>query len=586
MASTTALFTGLTGLNANARNLDVIGNNIANVNTTAYKSNRLMFSTAFSRTFSLGSSPAVTSGGTNPGQIGLGVNVAGTQRNMGGGALSPTGDMRDMAIDGAGMFVVERGAGDQFFTRAGSFRPNRDNVLTTISGERLQGYGVDEEFNIVPGRLVDVTIPTGNMTLAEATANVRFAGNLNANGDLPTRGSLVELRGTSSAGLVAIATAVPAPTAPNLIEGTTRLLDVEDPLLAGSGTPLFSLGQQFEVRNAERGGKLIPPQSLAIDAATTIDDLSAFLTQALGIDTTSGNNPDGSTPGVTIDPLTGVVSIVGNAGAANNLVVDNTDLRLLDAAGSLVRYPLHTTQSGEADGESVRTTVVVFDSLGTPLEMDLTFVLDSRSNTGTTWRYFAQSPDDTDASSFLGTGLLSFDPQGQLVTTTPVSVLIDREATGAATPLTISLSFTDGAGGLTALTDETSELAAVFRDGAPRGTLSGFAVGPDGIITGSFTNGRTRTIGQIALATFANHEGLIDAGGNLFSVGANSGPAVITEPGLLGAGRVIGGALELSNVDLGEEFIKMILSSTGYSASSRVIRTTDELMQQLLVIGR
>jgi len=586
MASTTALFTGLTGLNASSRNLDVIGNNIANVNTTAYKSNRLMFSTAFSRTFSLGSAPEATNGGTNPGQIGLGVNVAGTQRNMSGGALSPTGDMRDMAIDGPGMFIVERGSGDQYYTRAGSFRTSRDNVLTTISGERLQGYGVDEAFNIVPGRLVDMSIPTGNMTLAEATSNVRFAGNLNANGDLPTRGSLVELRGTSSAGLVAVAGAVPAPTSPNLVEGVTRLLDLEDPLLVGSGTPMFAPGQQFEIRNAERGGKLIPARALAIDAATTIDDLTAFLSSALGIDTSVGANPDGSTPGVSVDPLTGVISIVGNAGSVNNLAVDITDLRLLDSAGTLVRYPMHTTQAGEADGESVRTTVVVFDSLGTPLEMDLTFVLAGRSNTGTTWQFFAQSPDDTDASSLLGSGLLGFDPQGQLVTTTPVSVLIDREATGAATPLAINLAFTDGAGGLTSLTDETSELAAVYRDGAPRGTLSGFSVGPDGTLTGTFTNGRTRTIGQIALATFANHEGLLDIGGNLFTAGANSGPAVVTEPGLLGSGRVIGGALELSNVDLGEEFIKMILSSTGYSASSRVIRTADELMQQLLVIGR
>ena len=95
-----------------------------------------------------------------------------------------------------------------------------------------------------------------------------------------------------------------------------------------------------------------------------------------------------------------------------------------------------------------------------------------------------------------------------------------------------------------------------------------------------------RTLGQVVLATFTNQEGLVDVGGNSFEVGPNSGPAVIAEPGNLSAGLVVGGALELSNVDLGQEFIDLIATSTGYSASSRVIRTADELMQQLLVIGR
>ncbi|MFY7895440.1 MAG: flagellar hook-basal body complex protein, partial [Phycisphaerales bacterium] len=99
-------------------------------------------------------------------------------------------------------------------------------------------------------------------------------------------------------------------------------------------------------------------------------------------------------------------------------------------------------------------------------------------------------------------------------------------------------------------------------------------------------NGLIRTLGQVALATFTNTEGLVDEGGNLFLAGANSGTPVITTPGQMGAGFITAGALELSNVDIGEEFIKMILTSTGYSANSRVIRTADELMQQLLVLGR
>jgi flagellar hook protein FlgE len=123
-------------------------------------------------------------------------------------------------------------------------------------------------------------------------------------------------------------------------------------------------------------------------------------------------------------------------------------------------------------------------------------------------------------------------------------------------------------------------------DGAPFGTLTAFGVGADGVIVGAFDNGLTRPLGQVVLATFANQEGLVDEGSNNFRVGANSGPAILATPTQFGTGQIVGGALELSNVDLGQEFINMIQSSTGYSASSRVIRTTDELLQQLLVLGR
>ena len=124
----------------------------------------------------------------------------------------------------------------------------------------------------------------------------------------------------------------------------------------------------------------------------------------------------------------------------------------------------------------------------------------------------------------------------------------------------------------------------MFQDGSAIGTLSAFSIGEDGIISGSFTNGLSRTIGQIPLAKFANAPGLVDAGNNLFRIGPNSGTALITKPLQFGTGRLLGGALELSNVDLSQEFINMILTSTGYSASARVITVTDELIDQLIQI--
>lgn len=584
MASTTAMLIGLTGLHANARTIEVVGNNIANVNTTAFKQARLNFSNLFSRTMSEGSAPADTLGGTNPFQIGYGVKTAGTQRNFTNGSIVASGDGRDMAIEGDGFFQVKRGT-ETYFTRAGNFRPDAEQYLTLPSGERLQGYGVDTEFNITPGALGDVRIPIGSLTLAEATRTVKYRGNLNANGTLPTTGSTINLRGSATAGLSAIAAADPTPTAPNLIESTTRLIDIEDPALPTSGTPLFASGQSIELRNAEKGNKILPTQRLEIADDTTVDDLNEFLAMALGINA-SAPAPNAATPGVSLDPLTGVLTIAGNSGTINDLRLDATDLRVLSPAGTVVRSPFVPEKTASATGESVRSTFVAFDSLGTPVNVDLTFSLESRSSTGTSWRYTIESADDSDPGVFVSSGVLDFDTDGQLVTTTPVTVTLDRENEGASTPLTFDLSFAEGADRLSSLTDDQSQITAWYRDGSALGTLSSFGIGSDGVISGAFTNGVIRTLGQIPLTTFVNNEGLVDVGGNLFAEGVNSGTPVTVGAGTLGAGSITSGSLELSNVDIGEEFIKMIQASTGYSAASRVIRTTDELFQQLLVLGR
>jgi flagellar hook protein FlgE len=182
---------------------------------------------------------------------------------------------------------------------------------------------------------------------------------------------------------------------------------------------------------------------------------------------------------------------------------------------------------------------------------------------------------------------LQFDGNGHLSTTTPVAVSIDRSSiAGAVSPLNFNLSFDS----MTALGDgqaaSTSTMSLLSSDGSAMGELSGYGIGADGMINGTFSNGLVRVLGQIPVANFTNIEGLVDNGGNLFSVGVNSGAAIVAEPGKFGTGTITSGALELSNVDLAQEFINLITASTGYSASSRVITTTDQLMQQLLVIGR
>jgi len=576
MASTTALFTGLSGLNANARHLDVIGDNISNVNTTAFKSSRMLFQSMFARTLSAGTQPTETAAGSNPTQIGLGVAIAGTQRDFSNGALSTTGDVRDLAIEGDGFFMVRRGQ-ETLYTRAGAFRRNSENELTTITGERLRGFGVDDQFNVVRGELVDLSIPVGQMTIAEATRNVRFTGNLNANGSLPTRGSLTSFQPLGLLG-------GPLPSG-DLLEPASPLTQVRDGAQPAGG-PLFVEGQILEMSRAEKGTRLLPDARLPITADTTVEDLLTFLTEALGIETSVGPNPNGRTPGAQLDPATGLISIVGNTGTVNSIRLETSDLRMVNPNGTFVSQPLVSTTLEEADGEAVRTTFVAYDSLGTPVTINLTLALDSRGEAGTTWRYFAESNDDTDLQLQVGNGTLTFDTFGQLIGQPSVNVLVNRTNTGAVDPLSITLTFASDSDNVTSLTDIDSRIAATFQDGAPLGTLTSYGVGASGLIVGAFTNGLTRTLGQIALASFTNPEGLVSRGANLFEPGANSGLPIVTDPLTLGTGRVVAGALELSNVDLSQEFVNLILASTGYSASSRVITTTDQLIQQLLVIGR
>lgn len=579
MASTTAFYTGLSGLSAHARKLDVIGDNIANVSTTAFKASRIQFKNHFPRTLTAGLAPNGDFGGTNPIQVGHGVTTAAIQRNFNVGSISPTGDGRDLAIDGDGFFPIQRD-GLTFYTRDGSFRRNENNDLSSVNGDLLLGYGVDANFNVIEGQLQPINVPLGELRIAEATANVAVGGNLNADGDVASSGSTTQLRSNATQGFSLIS------SAGGTISATSRLVQIQDPSITAFDQPLFFAGQTLELTGAQKGGKDLPTESLAITAATTIQDFLTFVNRATGLFSIGDANPDGAEVGATLDPATGIISITGNTGAVNELTFDAADFRLRNEDGTLAGQPFTPVQTVPASGESSRTTIVVYDSLGTPATIDVTFSLVDKGLDGTTWRYDISSADNAGGNLFLQSGTVGFDTLGQLADTSPISISLGRAGTGAASPLTFDLALTGSNGRLTALTDVPSEFTSVFRDGFPTGTLETYAVDADGFVIGAFSNGATKTLGQVVLARFTNNDGLLDLGENLWNVGANSGPATIVTPGDIATGKIVAGSLELSNVDLGQEFIDLILTSTGYSASTRIIRTADELMQQLLVLGR
>lgn len=594
MGLTSALYTGLSGMNTAQYRIDTIGDNISNVNTTAFKGNRSVFQTQFAQTYSSGSPPSTSAGGTNPMQVGLGSVLGAVQRSFTPGSIETTGVNTDLAIEGDGFFIVSTPEGEQLYTRDGTMKLSASNYLVSTDGSFLQGFGIDDNFNIIPGSLQKLTVPVGALSTARPTTEAKMVGNLNGEGDLGTEGTILVspvayTDGAGGSGAV----------------GTTLLANLYDP--TDNATALFAAGDVVTLSSVKRGGRDVVPDTFTVTGASTLDDFLTFLQNKCGIDTTAGqaNDPgywisDGTyppaagTPGelwytdTGAVPAAGTIIIEGNIGVDNRLTITRPAIASTNANHprpfEFAAPKKVTGDAYDANGESAFTSFVVYDSLGAEVPVNMTAVLSGKASTGNTWTFYAQSPADTDPSRIVGMGTLTFDTNGGLVSSTGTAISIDRVNTGAATPLTFDIDFSM----LSQFENKEgrSELVMGQQDGFRAGTLNSFSVGENGIITGTFSNGLTRTLGQVALAKFANPEGLIALGNNNYRVGPNSGIPMVTAPQQLGAGKILSGSLELSNVDLSREFIGLITATTSFSASSRVISTSNDLLNQLLSVAR
>lgn len=557
MGLTSALFTGLSGLNTSQSRLDVIGDNIANVNTTAFKGSRVLFQTQFARTLSTGTKPGDTQGGTNPNQIGLGSIIGSIQRSFEPGALETTGIPSDLAIEGDGFFVMRSPENEKVFTRDGAFTLSADNRLINQNGFAVQGYGIDSDFNILPGAIGDLSIPIGQLTAARATGTSRLDGTLNSSGAVATQGTILHSQ-------------VLEDNLGNPITGATNLTVVQNV----GGTPLFATGNVITLNSVKKGGREVPQEAFIVGTTgTTVADYLGWMNDTLGIDETAGV---AGSPGVAVNA--GRLELRGNAGLENALAINSGDL----ISNGTSTVPLAFTETQAANGESAHTSFIVYDSLGSPINLSLTLVKEQQSTGSTTWRYYADAADDSDLQLDVGTGTITFDENGQYITQPQTGIVINRVNSGSSEPLPVSFDFSR----LSSLATARSSLVMSFQDGFSTGTLIEYNIGDDGIITGTFSNGLLQDLGQLAVATFANPPGLIARSNSIYFIGPNSGEARITQPLTLGAGRVKSGSLELSNVDLSREFINLITSSTAFSAASRVVSTSDQLLQELLLLAR
>jgi flagellar hook protein FlgE len=462
-----SLFSGVSGLQNHQTRMDVIGNNIANVNTYGFKRNRVNFQDIFYQQLQGAARPTEDIGGVNPKEVGLGMSVASIDTIHIQGAFQTTGVGTDLAIQGMGFFILDdRGA--QLFTRAGTFALDELGTLVNPgNGMKVQGWMAHEidgvQFLDTSRAIEELIIPVGAKDSARATTTVDFACNLDKRTpEVPEGATNLQMREGTWATQEKIYDSF----------GDVHILQVEFSRVPG-------------LNNSWTARVSVDPQN---DAPTNAS-------AALGDVPPAAGGPDIFT--INFSNQGTILNAIDGAGNESNVgrVVMN------------VAYDVQSATVGD-DGAIVRQTFQL--NLGA------------------------------------------------------VGGLVD--------------SMTQYA--------ERSSSKIYKQDGHSMGYMENFKIDGSGIITGIFSNGTSRTLGQVAMASFPNQGGLEKTGDNTFRKTNNSGNANISVSGIAGKGKIQSGALEMSNVDMADQFTDMIVTQRGFQANSRTIQTADQLLQEVLTLKR
>jgi flagellar hook protein FlgE len=562
MGLTSAMNTSLNGLQLNEVSIDTLGNNIANAGTNGFKASTVRFQTQLARTLSVGSRATATDGGTNPRQIGLGASVSVISKDFTQGSVTNSSSPSDLAIQGNGFFILN-GPNGRVYSRNGNFSLNSNSNLVNDQGMFVQGYGVDRDFNLVKTQLVPLNIPIGNLNIAQQTTSLSLTGALFPAGALATQGSVSTSEVMTDTSTSAAAT------------GTSLLSDLQN----ANGDTLFTVGQDLSLA-PRKGGRTVEAGRLTVTATTTVNDLMQLYTDALGIQSGGTVPNDGGTGGQPGVSLTGgQITIVGNAGTVNDI-----DVTVGDLVSGTTSVPLSFNKSQSANGESTGTDMVIYDSLGQPVNVRVSAVLEGTNPSDTTYRYYIESPDNASGNIALSNGVVHFDSLGRVSSGGQATFSVDRSNTSAVSPMQVSVDFSGITGISTAAAGSKLDLAT--QNGAPPGTLQNFIIDESGVVNGVFDNGLIRPLGQVVLARFANPDGLIEDGSTTFKEGVSSGTPALVQPATFGVGTLRAGAIELSNTDIGKSLVDLITASTNYRANSRVIQSVTQLVDELLQLAR
>lgn len=565
-----SLYSGVAGLKTHQTRMDVIGNNIANVNTTAYKSSSMTFSELMSQTTQKASGANATTGvgGTNAKQIGLGVkagaiNTAITTQ----GSAQSTGNPFDIMITGDNFFVVSNGS-ENFFTRDGSFYVDgAGNLAMTSTGYNVMGWGVDETTgNIKQDTVTALRIMSAaNMTYPpEATTQANISGILDENDKDVTsaNGKTVNLNFFDARGYSYTAKF----TFKQSGEPNTNVYSMELTKL------LDSTGKEIDISTLEFGNR----SQQKMETKVTLN------TDAYMWDGKVLKTKDGTTE---VANLADIFNQDGSLITPQDDAAAQKQQKALDAIAKAYGYEGSTDEflnlyiTSAADPKQQLT---MQDLLGNMMAGKTTDILPADGSTITMeGRYFE------------GTTVVFNKDTGKL-----------ESVGGSTTNLGINAAFSQLGGNFSDITIDLSECTnydnkGTSTIGATSGDLDGLGTGrrpgdmigvfiqKDGMIYASYDNGMTKLLGQIATAAFANASGLEKQGDNLYSATLNSGEFDgIGVDITAGGGYMSTGHLEMSNVDLSSEFTEMITTQRGFQANSRIITVSDTLLEELTNLKR
>lgn len=637
-----SLFASVSGLSNHMLRMNIVGDNIANINTIGYKSGRVTFREALVQTLRSAGRPSSTSGGTNPVQLGLGVSVGTIDNFFSQGSLETTGQITDLALQGSGFFILSDGR-QEFYTRAGAFGFDANsNLVDPSSGLYVQGKMADGDGGIpATASLGNIRLPFGQQDPARATTEIDLTNNLDAMatrseatlfspgttnidsvGGLATNGAggvhsltIVGVQptnstgsGTASAGAMTTTSTLtslgvtqagldsgftlsvdggPATTIPGLTLTTTvaELINAINNLngveasFDSSGTGEIQLKRNY----AGDGGSfnIVSNTAAAGDIASEI-----FLNGVTGgaftvnngtahtIAVTDDFTPTGAsalpteTLSVSLNASTGMVTGITGLGGGGVTILSSSAL----AAG--------TATIETADTEHA-TSITVFDSLGGKHTAVMTF---TKQVTPNTWDWkITFAGDELPLSG--STGSVKFNGDGSLSSFSfgdgSSKLTVDPQGGAALMEIDLMTGTVGEYDGLTGFAAPSSAIAK-NQNGYGMGMLDNISIDQQGLITGIFTNGVSRSLAQIVLADFNNPGGLLKSGQTMFTTSANSGDALRGIAGSTINAKISSGALEGSNVDLAREFTNIIIAQRGFQANARMISTSDQLLNELV----
>lgn len=655
-----SLYSGVTGLKTHQQKMDVIGNNIANVNTTGYKTSVVTFSDVYYQTKKSASGTTATLGGTNPRQVGYGVQMNTTSPNMTQSGFTFSDSIYDMAIDGEGFFQLMDGAGNIFYSRAGVFNVDEMGYLVDANGYHVLGVSGDATSQPGSSEIIRIAIPETEAKCSSATKLVNGT-NVTISVSAPSDNTDMSVTFTNAQ--------YPYATYANGILNIFFNMDkqynsdvefetaIQEAIAAGGITLPDDVELKFEFEtvpddpDAKIASNSIDAWTYATTSAsgegyweyTYTNPTDATITETktaqLAFDTDDLLQDDvtvtvtyGTATAVTASPtLDADGKLVGTAWAItigpdststkiNDIIKEYIETK--DAAGVKVPALSCTKFIMPADGPNRSAAITAMGTAGeNPIKLDgtkegtlglsitateageyannykIVFAYSaSYGNTKAVWDENTLTVtvcNDTTLDQInAAIEKVANGNQRKILEITGMAELdgmnaAAREALFGANP-SLSLGggadsfYTEVAKYLTTfgLTDGRSGSAQSYKD------LENVTVQNDGTIIGLHNVHGYLTLGRIDIATFDNPNGLEQVGGTMFGETVASGGPKVEVAGSNGAGEVISGALEMSNVDLSQEFTDMITTQRGYQANSRVITTSDTMLEELLNLKR